>query len=306
MNLIAGIIVGVVGLVITILSFLKILPLTSTGVSLILLGALIIGLSFVKKPDTEETPRMSTLESLTNIFFSPTEVFLNLRRHPRWFVAVLIMSILSAVYVDAFIYRLTPERVANFTIDKTKEMSMMNDEARAKVEEGRADAIEANKDPVRRAGQAINGFVGQVYLYAFFGVVFLLFALAMGGKINYWQAFASSVYVAFPIAVIRFVLNIIVLFLKDPTDIHPILGQGSVIQDSLNFLVTPAQSPVLYSLLSVFSLFTIYWIWLNVTGLKNTGERVSPTIAWSATLGVLLIGVVLSVVAALLFPSFMS
>ncbi len=271
-----------------------------------LLGALIIGLSFVKKPDTEETPRMSTPQSLTNIFFSPTEVFLNLRRHPRWFVAVLIMSVLSTVYLNAFVYRLTPERVANYTIDKTKEMSMMNDEARAKVEEGRADAIEANKDPVRRAGQAINGFVGQTFLYAFFGAVYLLFALAMGGKINYWQAFASSVYVAFPIAVIRFALNIIVLFIKDPTDIHPILGQGSVIQDSLNFLITPAQSPVLYSLLSAFSLFTIFWIWLNVTGLKNTGEKVSPTIAWSATLGVFLIGVVLSVVAALIFPSFIS
>lgn len=307
MNRIAGIIVAVVGLVLVLISVLKIVPgLTQTGVSLILLGALIIGLSFVRKPLTDETPRMSTPESLVKIFYAPGEVFQNLRRHPRWLAAVLIMAALSAIFYNAFLFRLTPERVTGYAIDKTLEMPMMNDEARKKIESGRAEAIEANKSPVSLAGQAISGFVGQVFLYAFLGAIFFLFALAMGGKLNYWQAFAAAIYAYFPVAVIRFVLNTVILLTKDPTDIHPILGQGSLIQDNLNFLVTPSQSPVLYTLLSAFSLLAFYWIWMNATGLKNAGEQVSPTISWSASLTVFFVGLVLSVIAALLFPGFIS
>ena len=308
MNRVAGIIVAVVGLVIAGLSVANILPaLTQTGVLLFLLGLLVIGLSFVRKPETEDAPRMSTFETLAGIFYAPAAVFQNLRRHPRWLVAVLVMSVLSAVYYNAFLYRLTPERVANYAIDKTLEMPMMSsEEARRGIEAGRAASIEANKNPVLRAGQAVNSFVGQVFLYAFLAAVFLIFALAMGGKINYWQAFAAAVYASFPVAVIRYVLNAIILFIKDPVDVHPIIGQSSLIQDSLNFLVTPSASPVLYTLLSAFSLLAFYWIFMNVTGLKNAGERVSPTIAWSAILTLFFIGVALSVVFALLFPSFMS
>lgn len=308
MNRIAGIIVAVVGLIIVALSVAKIIPaLTQTGVFLTLLGILIIGLSFVRKPETDDAPRMSTLETLAGIFYAPAEVFQNLRRHPRWLVAVLVMSVLSAVYFNAFLYRLTPERVANYAIDKTLEMPMMSsEEARRGIEAGRAASIEANKNPILRAGQTVNGFVGQVFLYAFLAAVFLVFALAMGGKINYWQAFSAAVYAWFPVAVVRFVLNSIILFIKDPIDIHPIIGQSSLIQDSLNFLVAPSTSPVLYTLLGAFSLLAFYWIWMNVTGLKNAGERVSPTIAWVATLTLFFIGVALSVSAALLFPSFIS
>lgn len=307
MNRLAGIIVAVVGLLIAVLSILKIIPgLTSTGIALIFLGALMIGLSFVPKPDGSDGVRKSTAETLTGIFYAPAEIFQNLRRHPRWLVAVLIMSVLSAIFYNAFMYRLTPERVTNYAIDKTLEMPMMNEQARQQVEAGRAQAIADNKNPVNRAGQAVNGFVGQVFLYAFFGAVFFLFALAMGGKMNYWQAFSAAVYAAFPLAVIRFVLNMILLFIKDPVEIHPITGQSSLIQDNLNFLVVPSENPVLYTLLSFFSLLMFYWLWLNATGLKNAGERVSSSIAWTATLSIFLVMVLLGTVAALLFPSFIS
>jgi Yip1 domain len=309
MNRLAGIIVAVVGLLLTGLSVAKVTAgLTSTGILLLLLGILIIGLSFIPKTNSNDTPRMSTAETLAGIFYAPAEVFQNLRRHPRWLVAVLIMSVLSAIYLNAFMYRLTPDRVANYAIDKTLEMSFIanNEDAKKGVEAGRAQAIADNKSPILRAGQAVNGFVWQVFLYAFLGAVFFVFALAMGGQMSYWQSFSAAVYAGFPLAVIKFVLNTIVLFIKDPTDIHPIIGQSSLIQDSLNFLVAPADNPVLYVLLSSFSLLTLYWVWLNATGLKNTGDKVSPSIAWSATLTIFGVMILLGVVSALLFPSFIS
>ncbi|HMJ07717.1 MAG TPA: YIP1 family protein [Pyrinomonadaceae bacterium] len=309
MNRLAGIVVAVIGFIIAVLSVLKIIPgLTSPGVIMILLGALIIGLSFVNKPDPEGAERMSTPETLLNIFVSPTEVFANLRRHPRWLVAVLIMSILAAVFSNLFLYRLGAERVANFAIDKTLEMPMIqnNDQARQGVEAGRSQAIADAKNPVVRTGQAVSSFAGSVFLMAFLALIFFLFALAMGGKMNYWQAFAATVYAMFPLAVIRFVLNTVILFIKDPTEIHPITGQSNLIQDNLNFLFTPADHPVLYTIAGMFGLLWFYWIWLNATGLNNTGEKVSPTIGWTATLTVYALMIILASIAAMMFPSFIS
>ena len=305
MNRLAGIVVAVIGFIIAVLSVLKVIPgLTTTGVIMILLGGLIIGLSFVNKPEAEGAERMSTPETLLNIFVSPAETFQNLRRHPRWLVAVLIMSLLSTIFTNLFLYRLGAERVANFATDKTLEISFLPDDARKQIEAGRAQAIADAKDPVVRAGQAVSSFAGSVYLMAFLGLVFMLIAIAMGAKINYWQAFSATVYAFFPVAVLRFILNTVILFIKDPTDIHPITGQSSLIQDNLSFLVVPAEHPVLYTLLGMFSLLWFYWIWLNATGLKNTGERVGSSAAWTATLSVFFLMILLGTVAALLFPSF--
>src|SRR5438067_13305800 len=107
MNRIAGIIFAAVGLIVAVLGILKVVPgLTPTGVFMIVIGGLIIGLSFINKPEDNGVERMSTPSTLANIFFSPSEVFRNLRRHPRWLAAVLIMSALSAVYSNLFFYRM--------------------------------------------------------------------------------------------------------------------------------------------------------------------------------------------------------
>ena len=307
MNRLAGIIVAAVGLLVAVLSITGLIPaITSTGVILILFGGLIIGLSFIDKPMTDGAERMSTPSTLANMFVSPTEVFQNLRRHPRWLAAVLIMSALSAIYSNLFINRLGAERVANYTIDKTLEMPIMNEEAKKQVEAGRPAAIAEAKDPVKRAGQAVNGFAMSVFGYCILALVFMLFVMVMGGSIYFWQAFAVAVYAYFPYSVIRFVLNTLVLHLKDPSEIHPIIGQQTLIQDNLNFLVLPAENPILYTLLGAFSLLGFYWIWLNGTGLKNGGEKVPATAAWGASIGIYLLLVLLGVAAAAIFPSFIS
>jgi hypothetical protein len=308
MNRLAGIICAALGLIIAVLGALKVVPLTGTGVALLLLGGLVIGLSFVSGPEQDGTPRMSTPATLGNIFISPTEVFQNLRRHPRWLAAILIASLLSTVFSNLFINRLTPERVINYSTDKTLEMSMVanNPEVVKSVKEGRDQTIADAKNPVKRAGQAVNSFVGYVFLTAFLALVFFLFALAMGGKLNYWQAFSVAAYAAFPVAVVRYVLGSIVLYLKDPTEIHPILGQGSMVQDNLSFLINPAEHPVVYVLLASFSLLIFYGLFLNINGLKNAGEKVSPTIAWTASLTIWLIMMIFGLTVAVLFPSFFS
>lgn len=307
MNRLAGIIFAAVGLVVAVLSVLKIVPgLTQAGIFMIVVGGLMIGLSFIDKPDPEGVARMSTPNTLLNIFISPTETFQNLRRHPRWLVAAIIISVLSTIFLNLFIYRLTAERVVNYTIDKTLEMPMMNDAARAQVEANRQTSIEETKNPISKAGQAVSGFGGTLLRYSFYALIFFVFVLAMGGKINFWQAFSVAVYAAFPVAVISSVLGSIILFLKDPVDIHPILGQTGLLQDNLSFLFSPAESPALYSFASHISLLWFYWVWLVATGLKNAGEKVSGSTAWTIAISLFLALLLFGVVFSYLFSGFMS
>jgi hypothetical protein len=308
MDRLAGIITAAVGFIVAVLGATGILTgFTPVGVALLLLGGLIIGLSFIDRPDSEGVDRMSTPKTLFEIFLSPTEVFRNLRRHPRWLVPLLIMALLSATYTNLFMQRLGPEYVANYQIDKTLEMSWIanNEEARKRVEVNRQKAIEEAKSPLARVGSAVTSFATSTFGYAFLALIFLLFILAMGGRMNFWQVFSAVVYAAFPVAVIRFVLNTTVLFLKEPEDIHPILGQGNLIQDNLNFLVTPKDSPVLFALLGAFSVLGLYWAWLNAIGLKHAGEKVSGASAWTASIGVYVLLVLFGMTMAALFPSFM-
>ncbi|MBA2380175.1 MAG: YIP1 family protein [Blastocatellia bacterium] len=307
MNLFSGVTVAALGLLVAILSIAGVIPgLTQTGVVMILGGGLIIGLSFIDKPTITEGERMSTPATLGNIFFSPAEVFQNLKRHPRWLAAAILVVLMSTVYTNLFMYHVTPERVTNHVIDKTMEMPMMNDEARTQIEAGRQQAIADAKNPVMRAGQAVSGFVGWLFWFAFLALIFFLFALAMGGTLNYWQAFSVAVYATFASSLIRYALSSVILFFKDPVDIHPILGQGQMVQDNLSFLFDPATSPVLFSVTAVFGLLTLYWVWLNAVGLKHAGEKVSGSTAWTASLTVFFMFVVLSAAMAFAFPGFIS
>jgi hypothetical protein len=307
MNRIAGIILAALGLVIAVLSILKVIPgLTQPGVVMILTGGVIIGLSFISKPEGEDVETMSTGATLGNIFFAPSEVFRALRRRPRFLVAMILMSLMGTIYTNLFLQRLGPERVANFTLDKMLEMPIMNDQAKEQVEKGRPQAIADAKDPVKRGGQAVASLGQSLIFYAIGAGILLLVMLALGGKINYWQAFSTLVYAAFPVAVLRFVLNTLVLYLKDPSDIHPILGQQTLIQDSPNFLVLSSEHPVIFTLLGAFSLLGFYWVFLLGTGLKNAGERVSGTAAWSAAIGIYVLLSLLALSMAAVFPSFIS
>ncbi len=308
----SGIIVAVIGLILTVLGATKIVPyVTWTGIGLIFLGGLLIGLSFIPMPTDEEADgnfgAMSAVERLTKIFYAPAEVFQNLRRHPRWLVAVLVMTIFSAGYSVAFYSHVGDEVIVNYTVDKMKEMSMIanNPTALENMEKGRKDTLEATKSPISKATTFVSEFIKWMFFSALIGLICWLFALAMGGKMNFWQAFSAAVYAFFPVVVIHRILSFILLYLKDPVDIHPILGQTALVQDNLGFLASPAENPALYVLLSAFSLLMFYWIFMLAMGMKNAGERVTPIIGWTAAITLYVIYILLGLMAAFLFPDFM-
>src|SRR6266850_2665586 len=111
----------VLGLIIAVAGIAKFLPGgIGTGAAFAFWGILLFALSFIPLPQTkgDEEPPMTGMQKVLGIFYEPTRVFKNLRAHPYWLAAFLVVGVVNVVYTTAFVQRLTPERIVDFTMEK--------------------------------------------------------------------------------------------------------------------------------------------------------------------------------------------
>lgn len=301
--IVPGVVFGV-GLLLIVAAVLKVPVGFGPGAALAFLGLALFGLSFIPQPSVEDAPApMPFATKLANIFFEPSSVFRNLRLHPRWFGALLIAALLSFAYSAAFTQRLTPDRIISFTLDKVAEQFSLPPEQAAQM---KAQQIAEAQEPAKVAGGAITTFVGAFVLACIFAGLYMLFVLLFGGRLGFWQALSAAVWAALPPVLIGKVLSFVLLYVKDPDDIHPLLGQQSLVTDNLGALVKPADSPVLFAVLSAFGVLAFYHLWLTATGLRHTSDRLSKGSAWTIAIIFWVIGLLFGVVSSALFGGFMS
>ena len=294
-----------VGILLVVAAVLKVPIGYGPGLSLCFLGLALFGLSFVPRAQpAEDAPApMSFPAKLAGIFFEPSNVFRNLRAHPRWLFALVLTALLSFAYSTAFVQRLTPERIVSFTTDKVAEQFNIPPEQAAQMKETQiADA----KAPAKIAGNAVTTFVGAFVLVAIFGALYMLLVLLFGGRLGFWQGLSVAVWASLPPVVIGRLLSLVLLFVKDPDDIHPVLGQGGLVTDNLGALVKPAEHPILFGLLSAFGVLAFYHLWLVATGLRNASERLSKGSAWTIAIIFWAIGLLFAIASGALFGGFMS
>lgn len=276
-----------------------------TGGAVCFWGVLLFAFSFIRLPKTgpDAPAPMSAFEKIAGIFYEPSRVFNNLRSHPRWLAGLLVIVLLNIVYSVAFQQRLTPERIVNFTAEKMAQTPMIPADA---VERTREQGLEQAKNPVQRVGTAIKSLVGTFVLMSILGALYMLGVLVFGGRINFWQSFTVLIFASIPIVVIQKLISLPLLYIKDIDDIHPLMGQESLVQDNLGILFTPAEHPVLFVTASFIGLLSFYGLWLRATGLKHGGQKVSKGAAWGTAIVFWVIGILFMVAMAALFPSFIS
>jgi hypothetical protein len=302
----AGVALVVLGIIICIGGIASFIPGgVGTGLSVAALGVLFFALSFTSLPNVPDPPPpMSVFERLAGTFYEPTAVFRNLRAHPRWLAAILIIGCLNAAYITAFYHRLTPERIINYTMDKLEESPIKPPpEAMAKA---RTQGVEQAKSPIFQAGTALKTVVGAFFTIAIFAGLYLLGVLAFGGRMHFWQAYAVAAHVAFPVTVIQKVISFIILFIKSPDDIHPILGQETLVTDNLGILFKAAEHPVLFVAAMSIGILSFYKLWLTATGLREGGYKVSSSAAWGVAITLWILGLLLGLGSAAIFGSFFS
>ena len=276
----------------------------STGAFLCFFGVVLFALSFIRLPllPNPDQP-MSWFEKVTGVFYEPSRVFRNLRFHPTWLGAFLAIWVLTGIYSTAFVQRITPERIVEHTVEKTVETFKLPPEASERM---RTEQLDGLKNPVQRVGNALKSLV-TIFLFGLIAAALsLLGILVFGGRMNFWQALAVTFYASLPVVAIQKILGLVILYLKTPDDLHPVLNQETTLQDNLGILLSPADHPVLFVIASFIGLTAFYGLWLRAKGLNQGGTRVSTGQAWGVaiTLWVLLLLVV--VIFTALFPQFIS
>ena len=276
-----------------------------TGAAFCFVGLLMFGLSFIRLPvvpkKTEQQP-LSLLQKVTGIFFEPSRVFRNLREYPLWIGAFLIMGVLATAYGYAFVNRITPERIIEHSRRQMESMGSLG--GPPEMREARlASELEAMKSPVQLATRTLASFPFVFVLMVITAALSLLGMLAFGGRMNFWQSLAVTIYAAFPVIVIQKVLGLVILYLKDPEDLHPILNRDTTLQDNLGLLFSPADHPVLFVIASFIGLTSIYGLWLRAKGLHLGATRASSGTGWGVAITLWVLVLFLVVLVAALFPA---
>jgi sporulation protein YlmC with PRC-barrel domain len=258
----------VVGGIVVVLGITKFLAGgVTTGAAICFFGVLLAAFSFIPLPAVsggEET--LSFLDKVTGVFYEPSRVFRSLRFHPHWAGAFAILCVLTAIYSFAFVQRITPERIVEHTTQKLAEMGPPFAPPPDALEAMKTQQLQALKNPAEVIGGAVKRFVSFFVVSCIVAGLSLLGILAFGGRMNFWQALAVTFYSALPVMAIQKLLGLVILYLKSPDDLHPILNQETTLQDNLGILFAPADHPVLFVIAS----------FIGLTSKLRSASRASP------------------------------
>ena len=243
-------------------------------------------------PEVErEQPQMSEAATLGNIFFEPGNTFEDLRRKPRWVLAMVVICLLTTVYAFALYYKVGDAGVRQFAAEQLEK----NPQASSMPAEQKANAVNLQMKigTVARYAwpliMAIILFIG--------GLLYWGAAKAFGGSGGYLHALSVFLYSSLPPTVVAMIANFIVLALKSADDIDYGASQRGVIHASPAALLDGKSVPVLATLVGTLDLFMI-WGWvLAAIGLRIT-NKLSSASAWTIVLIFMLIGLVFRVLGA--------
>jgi hypothetical protein len=297
-----------IGVVVCLGGVAKFIPAgISAGAVLFFGGLLLFLLSLIPLPVVREPEEpLSFFEKVTGIFYEPARVFRNLRSHPHWVGAFAVVVVLSWVYSFAFVQRITPERIVEHMVEKVSEMGPPFAPPPERLEKMRTDQMSDLKNPIQRVEGMAKAAVGLFVLGVFTAALCLLGILVFGGRINYWQSLAVVFYAWLPVVTIQKVLGLVILYLKAPEDLHPIRNQDTTLQDNLSLLISAADHPVLFVLLSFIGLTWFYYMWLRASGLHYGGTKVSSGAGWGVSIMLYVALLLFAVVSTSLFPGFVS
>ena len=232
-------------------------------------------------------PVMSTPQTLSGIFFEPTETFNALRERPRFLVVGLILVALTLSVTFLVFQRIDFEKFMRDQVERSPRAEQMSPEQKEQV-------IAMQSGPAGKAMVYATLLIGSVVAICAGAALYLLGVMLMGGKLSYRQALSVWVYSSFPPAVLATVVSVVTLFLKSPEDIDLNQPGGGLLQSNLAVLLGPDSSPALRSLLGSFDVFAFYGLFLAAVGLRRVG-RLSSGSAWAIVIGLWAIFVLIKV-----------
>ncbi len=227
----------------------------------------------------------SSFQLLIQTLVSPGEAFASLARRPRFLLALLLLVLCAtfAVYLS----------MARVDAD---------DMLRVLEARGREFPSELRDDPERM--KAVSLWAATIWtpiafpaFLAIEAALFLVILRMMGSEITFRQSAAAAVHAALPLAVASLVGIAVVLGRERIGFLD--LESGGIVASNLGFLATEETGRVVRALLSSIDLFSAWCVVLLATGFRIVA-RVGSGVAWTVTLTIWALGILLKVGAAAL------
>ncbi|MDQ6787887.1 MAG: YIP1 family protein [Acidobacteriota bacterium] len=241
--------------------------------------------------NTDEPARMSEVATLGNIFISPGETFEDLRRKPRFIMAVLVMIFLATAFQFLFTQKLGEDRMRSFMVEQMDKSPM----TQSLAPEQKQQAIERGLKIA-----SITKYLIPVFLliaFAIGGLLYWLGGKAMGGTGNFLHGLSAWVYSSFPPLVVAMLANFLILMLKSVDEIDIGNSQRGLIHANPSFFMDGKSMPVLATILGTLDFFQIWgWI-LAAIGLQKL-MKLSKGSAWAIVLIITLIFLAFRVISA--------
>ncbi|MGH9646528.1 MAG: YIP1 family protein, partial [Bryobacteraceae bacterium] len=205
---------------------------------------------------------MNEAARLAAVFFSPGKAFADIARRPRWWIPVILISILSTIYLTAFTQRVGWESVLRPAIESNQNVQNMSVQQREQL-------ITTAAGFYKYVGYlSVVGTLFYVFITAV--ILMFLFDTMMSAGIGLKRMMAIVAYGVLPL-VIQTALSMVVLYLKDPEEFN--LRNPLVF--NVGAFLSPDSSAALRALGSSIDLFSLWIIVLLAIGVSAAGRKVS-------------------------------
>ena len=208
---------------------------------------------------------MSEVGRITGIFWEPKPVFQDLAAKPRFWVPLILMTLLTVIFMVSYSRVVGWDSMIRRQLESNSRVQQLPAEQRERlIQQNTAFAA-----PFAYAGAVVAVTVGSL---AIAGVLLGMMNLLGGAKLKYKQAFSITVYSSLPSALAA-ILSMVVMFSKNPEDFDlrsPLpLNLGA-------FLSGPETGAAVKSLATSINLFTIWIILLMALGFSTAaGKKLS-------------------------------
>ncbi|MBA3975317.1 MAG: hypothetical protein C0504_14010 [Candidatus Solibacter sp.] len=225
-------------------------------------------------PDTgQEAAPLSEVQRLTGVFHSPGAVFGDIVRSGKWWIPLLISTVLGVMMVSAVQSRVSVDQMLDRVVANNEQFQQMSADRKEAALSTQRKII-----PIAMYGGAVVG--SAVYLFVAAGVLLFVFNLLMDGKLKYKNTLNICSYAGLPPGIVMMAAMMLVLYLKPPEEFD--------IQNALAFnagaFLTETAAAWQKALLGAIDLFTFWTMFLVAVGFSKAIPKMTAGRAFGAIL----------------------
>ncbi len=215
-------------------------------------------------PAAEGLATLSEAGRILNTFVAPSKTMADLRRKANWLIPWLLMSIFSISFVFAMEKRIGWDLIVRTQIEKSSNAEAFDQLSPAEKQLRLDSGIRITK-----YSSYLIPLLSLLWFASLAAALVAVFRFAVGANITYGRTLAIVVYGSLP-SLIERLLAIITMCFADPEgfDVKNPIASGPAQWIDLATGGAFAAHRFLYSLLSVFDLFTLWMVLLIAIGIS--------------------------------------